>query len=56
MLDTYNNELEELSGSMLKAVCNIKDKLLGAKLGNIKEYKILLNTVMTHVIPRYERT
>ena len=56
LMNSYHNQIEELSGSALKVVRDIKDKLLGAKKGNIKEYKILLNAVMGFVIPRYERT
>ena len=33
MMDTYHNQIKELSGSAQKAVCNIKDKLLGEKRG-----------------------
>ena len=50
MMCTYNNKLEELSGTAQKAVRDIQDKLLGAKKGNIKEYKIILDAVMTYVI------
>ena len=55
-MDRFDRHSDALNQSERKVLREIKDKLLGSKKENTKEYKLILNKITRNVIPRFERT
>ena len=54
--DQLDGHMKSVSKGDKKKIRELKEKLLGDKQGNLKEYGALLSEVMKYVIPRFERT
>ena len=57
MLDVMLTQMEKSEyAAEKKSICELKEKLLGTKKGNIPQHRSIANEAVKYADPRYERT